>query len=56
MTNKIQINLKSKRRNTVLVCVDDNLHEKLSKVAKKNGLSMSSTCYEILSQTIDLVD
>ena len=56
MANKISLKLKSKRRNTILVCVDDELHEKIAGVAERNNLSMSSTCYEILNQTVDLVE
>jgi len=56
MANKISLKLKSKRRNTILVCVDDELHEKIAEVAERNNLSMSSTCYEILNQTVDLVE
>lgn len=56
MAPRISLKLKSKRRNTILVCVDDALHEKLSEVAERNELSMSSTCYEILNQAVDLIE
>jgi hypothetical protein len=56
MSQKISLKIKTKRRNTILVCVDDALHEKLAEVAERNELSMSSTCYEILSQAINLVE
>lgn len=56
MSQKINLKIKTKRRNTILVCVDDALHERLAEVAERNELSMSSTCYEILSQAINLVE
>jgi predicted HicB family RNase H-like nuclease len=56
MANRINIKLKSRRSNTVLVCMDDELHQKISDLAERNSISLSSTCYEILNQTIDLVD
>lgn len=56
MANKISLKLKSRRNNTVLVCMDDPLYEKISELAEANSISLSSTCYEILRQTIHLVD
>jgi hypothetical protein len=56
MANKISLKLKSRRNNTVLVCMDDPLYEKITELAESNSISLSSTCYEILRQTIHLVD
>ena len=56
MAQAIKLRIKSKRRNQIVISVDDDLHEKLAELAEANGLSMSTTGYEILNQTVDLVE
>jgi cobalamin biosynthesis protein CbiG len=53
--SRISLGIKSKRDRTILVCVDEELHETIDELAERHGLSRSAAAYQLLSEAVKLV-
>jgi len=53
--SRITLGTKHHRNRTILVCVDEDLHETIDELAERHGLSRSTAAYQLLSEAVKLV-
>jgi precorrin isomerase len=53
--SRITLGTKNHRNRTILVCVDEELHETIDELAERHGLTRSTAAYQLLSEAVKLV-